>query len=163
MNDKFKKADRFVLSWERGFVSDPDDKGGATFNGISSTANPDIDVHKLSELQAREIRYKRYWCAVSGDALPYPVDLAVYDFAIHSGANRSVSMLQRIIGTAPDGRIGPKTLTAIAAWDSVKLATALVDLREKFLIGLVHTDPTQQKFLRGWLNRLNALRKALGE
>jgi hypothetical protein len=52
----------------------------------------------------------RYWAAIRGDDLPWPLSLAVYDAAINSGPGPAIVLLQRAAGVEPDGALGPATL-----------------------------------------------------
>ena len=41
--------------------NDPDDRGGYTCYGISSVANPDVDMKTLTRAGAEDIAYTRYY------------------------------------------------------------------------------------------------------
>lgn len=71
-------------------------------------------VKALTVASVTPIYRKNYRNAVRGDELPVGLDLALLDFAVNSGPARAVIALQTIIGVAPDGKIGPLTLAAVA-------------------------------------------------
>lgn len=53
---------------------------------------------------------ERYWDAVRGDELPPLIAWAVFDHAGHLSPRAAAKSLQRAIGAAPDGQVGPQTL-----------------------------------------------------
>ena len=68
----------------------------------------------------------------------------------------AVRRVQRLVGVQTDGIIGPKSIAAI----NIKgegLAQDIYDDRRCFYEEIVARRPSQRKFLRGWLNRLNSL------
>ncbi|MBK3411478.1 putative peptidoglycan-binding domain-containing protein, partial [Methylobacterium ajmalii] len=96
------------------------------------------------------------WDAVQGDALPAGLDYALFDFAVNSGPKRAVIGLQRALGIADDGRLGPVTLAALAGRDVPGLVNALCDGRLAFLRAL----STWPRFGRGWGRRVEEVRAA---
>ena len=54
-------------------------------------------------------------------------------------------------------------LNKIKEFNEDDLANALIDARIKFYNDIVAAKPTQRKFLKGWLNRAESTRRALGE
>ena len=55
MDELFKKALKFVLKWEGGYVNNPNDKGGATNKGITQyTYNNWLKTHGL---QPRNVKF----------------------------------------------------------------------------------------------------------
>lgn len=128
----FDGAVERVLAVEGGFVDDASDRGGATNFGISSRAHPDVDVASLTRDQAKAIYRREYWNAIEADALPEPLREVAFDAAVNQGVNWTKRALAEAGG---DPR-------------------AFLQLREARYRDIVAKDPSQQKFLRGWLNRL---------
>jgi lysozyme family protein len=95
-----------------------------------------------------------YWDKLCCDNLPQGVDYAVFDFGVNAGTSRSAKFLQRAVGAVPDGAVGPGTLGKVKAIDAVTLLKAFSDQKETFYNTIVQNDPTQSKFLKGWLNRV---------
>jgi lysozyme family protein len=54
-----------------------------------------------------------------------------------------------------DGVIGELSLKAINKTNQEKLFDAIKADRKSFIEFLVKTDPSQQKFYKGWMNRVN--------
>ena len=71
-------------------------------------------------------------------------------------------MLQTVVGVNADGAIGPATLAALAALkdDPKVLIGKMSQYKESFYKAIVASKPDQEKFLKGWLNRVAAVEKA---
>jgi lysozyme family protein len=162
----FERSLSAVLKHEGGYVDHPKDPGGATNLGITiGTAKANrMDLDKDGDVDKADVRlikpsdagpvYKaRYWDAVRGDDLPYGVDYAVFDYAVNSGPARAAMHLQEVVGVAPDGKIGPLTLAAVASWDAVALIEALCAKRIAFLKRL----STWGTFGKGWSSRVSGV------
>ena len=97
---------------------------------------------------------------------PWPVSLVHFDACVTTGVTQAARFLQRSVGAEPDGRIGPKTLEALRALlereTPLAVAERLVNRREPFYRRLAQVDPTQNRFLQGWLNRVEKLKTASG-
>ncbi len=158
MRSTFKTALDFVLRWEGGYADHPDDAGGRTFAGISEAAHPDVwsdDVVSQDEVQA--VYRGSYWDRVQGDELPYPVDLAVMDYAVHSGPTRAVRELQKLVGVEADGIVGQQTVRNVGKFNPSILARALLGQRVLRLHRIADRRPSQAVFLKGWLRRVDNL------
>lgn len=161
MESNFARSLKAVLAHEGGYVDHPADPGGATNLGITfavlqkGRGKPitKADVKALTQDEAAAIYKANYWDRVRGDDLPAGVDYAVFDFAVNSGVSRAATYLQEIVGVAPDGKIGPLTLQAVAASDAVKLIERLCGNRMAFLKRL-STWPT---FGKGWSSRVSGV------
>lgn len=157
-----------VLRHEGGYADHPDDPGGATNMGITHKtlagwrgvspwwALGKDEVRRLGRAEAAAIYRQNYWDRINADALPAGLDLAVFDFAVNSGPDRAVRVLQVELAVAADGIIGPVTLAALASRKTAELVEALCDRRLAFLNAL-STFPV---FGRGWTARVAAVRAA---
>lgn len=155
------------VSWiflrEGGYVDAPADAGGPTNMGITQATLTDWrgapvtadDVRALTRDEAGAIYQARYWNPIHGDALPAGVDLVVFDAAVMSGIGEAAMMLQRTVGAAADGAIGPITLAATDAMDPETVIVGVSQAREDFYRNIVRNDPTQARFLNGWIARLD--------
>lgn len=164
----FDLALGFTLRWEGGYVNDPDDPGGATNKGVTQDTYdayrdrarlPRRSVRYISDSEVRDI-YREYWAAVRASELPPLVAEVMFDFGVNAGPGRAVRLLQSVLGVAIDGKLGPKTMTA--AWERPGLASSLLDARIGYYVGLVAANPRLQKFLNGWVRRVEDQRKTLG-
>ena len=78
------------------------------------------------------------------------------------GPGRAVRFLQGALGCEVDGQFGPATSQAVTGCDARTTLAAYCDMREAYYRRLAVAKPELQIFLRGWLNRLNSLRKEVG-
>ena len=73
----------------------------------------------------------------------------VFDFAVNSGVNDSIRLLQQVVGVTQDGEIGPETLATIR-----KLSpTALVNELYLAQVAKYKTFSDFPTFGNGWLAR----------
>jgi lysozyme family protein len=61
------------------------DTGGLTKYGISSNANPTVDIANLTEAQAIQIYIEKYWIASEADKYPFPYNLILFDTQVNCG------------------------------------------------------------------------------
>jgi lysozyme family protein len=153
----------WILLREGGFVDDPADRGGATNMGITRATLADWrgtdvtaeDVRALTRDEAGAIYRARYWAPIRGDDLPAGVDLVCLDAAVMSGTGRAARMLQQAVGATVDGAIGPLTLEAVRAADPEAVIVAVSQAREDFYRAIARDDPSQLRFLNGWIARVD--------
>jgi lysozyme family protein len=171
----FRRALAFVLKVEGGYTNDPVDRGGATNKGIlqrvydtyrKAEGLRPADVRRILDIEVEEIYRDAYWLEGDCDRMAWPVSLVHFDACVNTGVTQAAKFLQRSVGAEPDGRIGPKTLAALRAVlereTPLALAERLVRRREPFYRRLAEADPTQNRFLQGWLNRVEKLKTASG-
>lgn len=162
MKDNFDTALQHVLVHEGGFSNHPEDPGGMTNLGCTKQVWEEWCGHPVDEKAMRKLTpadvaplfRKKYWDKVAGDDLPKGLDYAVFDAAINSGPGRAVKWLQEMVGTTPDGVIGPKTLAAVGHHAVKDLISEYQAKRLTFLISL----PTWGTFGRGWGRRVMAVK-----
>jgi lysozyme family protein len=159
----------FILAHEGGYANVKGDKGGptnrgitlATFQSVYGKAKTAADLKKLTDEQWENIFRKLFWEKCWGDQITnQSVANLLVDFAWHSGVATAVKRLQQVIGAEDDGVIGPKTITAMnryakgwwVMFDQLKVK------RISYLNGIVKKNPSQKKFLKGWLNRVANIR-----
>lgn len=132
-----------LLSHEGEYSDDPSDRGNWTSGviglglmkgtkwGISAAAYPDLDIRSLTKVEAKRIYRHDYWNAIRAEDLPAWLRFHVFDAAVNSGVSQAVIWLQRAVGAAVDGKLGPATIatahragpgTAIARFNGHRLA-----------------------------------------
>ena len=154
----------FILKWEGGFVNDPNDSGGATNKGVTLSTyrrfkGEDATVADLKAITDEEwdaIFKEIYWDKFKADEIQSQcvANLCV-DWLWMSGT-KAIKYVQRLIGTTEDGIVGKQTLSRLNAKGD-GLVLPIYNYRKDFYHRIVASRPTQKRFLRGWLNRLNAL------
>lgn len=145
MDELFKRALRFVLKWEGGYVNNPSDKGGATNKGITQgTYNGWLKTHGLqprsvkliTQEEVEEIYYRNYWFRAGCDKMSAIFAVLAFDTAVNMGLARVSQFLR-----AAEWKYPEKFIAAREA-----------KYREFANYG------NQKIFLKGWLNRLNDLK-----
>ncbi|HEV7719566.1 MAG TPA: glycosyl hydrolase 108 family protein, partial [Arsenicitalea sp.] len=106
---RFDACLKAVLAQEGGYVDNPLDPGGATNLGITRktlaawrkitpwTALDKSEVKALGVPEAAQVYKALYWDRCNGDALAAGLDLMVFDFAVNSGPDRAIKMLQGLL------------------------------------------------------------------
>lgn len=169
----FPEALAAVLASEGGFVDHPADRGGPTNMGVTqgvfdahrrSRGLPSRSVRDISTAEVAEIYMARYWTPAKCGALPWPASLCHFDAAVNSGVRQAAVLLQRAVGVAEDGVIGPQTLAAVQRAGRARLLARMwvgrLDLYRRIVAG----NPTQLVFLRGWENRVaDLIERCVGE
>lgn len=156
----FDQAFDVLLKHEGGFVDHKDDPGGATRFGVTEAVAREVgyrgDMRALPLELAKRIYRERYWNAVRAEELPDKVRYIVFDAAVNSGVGQAIRWLQRAVGVADDGVMGPKTMAALGEMDAGGLKARVLAQRLRFMSGLV----TWPAFGRGWARRIADLMEA---
>lgn len=160
----------FILKWEGGFVNDPHDRGGATNMGVTIATyeaycrrkgypRPTIQrLKNLSDEEWVEILKTMYWDKWQADNIrSQSVANMLVDWLWASGGY-AIRRVQQMLGIQPDGVVGSVTLAAINGQDAADFFCRLKAEREQHFRSIVKRNPSQAKFLRGWMNRLNDLK-----
>lgn len=162
---KFKDFIKNIFRLEGGYVNHPNDKGGCTNKGITietfrSFYGKDMtcsDLKSITDEQAETIYKNNYWNPCWGDKIYcHKIAELLVDWAINSGVKTAIKGIQRIVGVDVDGVMGPKTLKAINDYPVKPLFDKLKEERKLFYENIVKKNPSQEVFLKGWLNRLNS-------
>ena len=164
-----KKLVPFILKWEGGFVNDPDDLGGATNMGVTIGAwkscgydkdgDGDIDVDDLHLLTREDVVNRvlkpHYWDRWKADLIQdQSVANILVDWVWASGAH-GIKIPQRLLGVTMDGIVGPKTIAAVNAKNPRELFDMIKIARFDFIEDICRKRPANNKFKRGWMNRIN--------
>jgi lysozyme family protein len=150
MNDLFKLALTFSLRWEGGekYTNDKDDPGGETKYGISKRAYPDVDIKSLTLAEAEQIYYNDYWLKAGCDKMDKDMAIVVFDSAVNCGVGRTRTWLVELNLRAKE-----------EAAEGKRSARWMIQRRIQYYKDIVVKKPAFNKFLRGWLNRVNDLSK----
>jgi len=136
----FEDSLKRTLGFEGGYA---EDTGGPTMMGISSKANPDVDLERVKqdpEYRAGIYR-ERYWNPVVTENMDPKMKHVAFDTAVNLGVGRTNQLLQQ------------------AGDDPAKL----LQLRQQHYDRLIQNDPeTYGKYGKGWMNRLAGLSQDIG-
>ncbi|MDR2009972.1 MAG: peptidoglycan domain protein [Bacteroidales bacterium] len=162
----------FILRWEGGYVNDPVDRGGATNMGVTiatwrsvgydKDGDGDIDVDDLKLLTKEDVVNRvlkpHYWDRWKADQIKsQSVANILVDWVWGSGVH-GIKIPQRVLGVKEDGVVGPITLAALNSQDPRAFFDKIKVEREAFFNRIVKNTPSQKRFIKGWLNRLNDLK-----
>ena len=169
----FNSAFNYMLKNEGGFVNDTADKGGATKYGVSLALMKqmfkngsiwldlngdgvvdDKDVSVLTEEEAKAVYYKEFWRPLTAFSNLFLAQIVtkIFDTAVNIGVKNSIKLVQRVVGTQADGLIGKETISKCITYKGDFLSE-YIEFLVKFYVNIVVTNPTQLKFLNGWINR----------
>jgi hypothetical protein len=134
----------FVLKWECDWPSDksgqlsndPNDPGGTTKFGIDKASHPGVDVANLTINGALSI-YFLEWTADGCGAMAPSMGEVFFDAAVNCGVSR-----------AKQFAFGGDALSSVVA-------------REAFYRRLATARPNLARYLKGWLDRTEDLKKFL--
>lgn len=158
----FDKYAPTLKRWEGGFVNDPDDRGGATNMGITlatfrmyyGSSRTVADLKNISYEQWKSIMIK-YWNRCQGDRIEnQSIAEILVDWHINAGL-RAITRTQSALGLKADGIIGAKSL-AVLNGDKKMVFDTIKAARIQYYRNIVAANPSQAKFLNGWLNRVNS-------
>lgn len=119
-----------TLGFEGGYSNDSVDPGGETNFGISKRAHPEVNVRNLTRDQAAAIYKTDYWDEGGCAGLPWPMSAVHFDTCVLFGVRRAAVL---------------KDLSANAHDYLLRRIQAHMER--------VRQDRTQEKYLRGWINR----------
>lgn len=160
----------FILQWEGGFVNDPDDLGGATNKGITIGAFTEYkkrkgqkaptvtDLKNISGAEWHDVFKSLYWDRWKADEIKnQSVANILVDWVWASGSH-GIKRPQRLLGVKADGIVGKQTIAAVNAMDAATLFKMIKDDRAKFIDEICKARPKNEKYRKGWMNRINAIR-----
>lgn len=165
----YKTLRPFILSWEGGFVNDPDDLGGATNKGVTlnafkawrksqGMATPTVqDLKNITDAEWDGVFKASYWDRWRADGIrDQSLANILVDWLWCSGSY-GVRIPQSVLGVAVDGVVGAKTLAALNAQPPSVFFERLKREREDFIGRICRSRPANRKYRKGWLNRIGSM------
>lgn len=150
----FDQAFERLIGHEGGYVNHPADPGGETNWGITlRTARAEGytgPIRSMTRQQAKEIYRSAYWGRARADQYDGAIGYQLFDAAVNHGIGNAVRFLQRAVGVADDGAIGPVTVAAIKRMSVTDVLAKFNAERLDFYTKLT-TWPT---FGKGWTRRV---------
>jgi lysozyme family protein len=162
----FEPAFEQMIKDEGGYVLHeiPGDTGGVTYAGIARNKNPQWSGWALVDKKefggslttmVRDFYRAEFWGKMRGDELTnQDVANTIFNFGVNAGMGMAVKLAQLVVGSTPDGGIGPKTverLNQITDGQRFKEQYALAKIAR--YAEICNRNRTQSKFLLGWVNR----------
>ena len=160
------EALQFTLKWEGGYTNHPKDPGGATNYGIIQVRYDEYrkfkglrlnPVKNITVAEYIEIYDKFYWDPVRAQYLDGTLGLALFDTAVNMGTGGAISRLQKALNLPITGKWTQAISDVIHQSDQTAVALTICKLRIAKRYARVKQRADQVVFLRGWLNRDNAL------
>lgn len=160
----------FILQWEGGFVNDPDDLGGATNKGITIGAFTEYkkrkgqkaptvdDLKNISAADWHDVFKSLYWDRWKADEIKSQAVANILVDWVWASGSHGIKRPQRLLGVKADGIVGKQTIAALNAMDAATLFTMIKDDRAKFIDEICKARPKNEKYRKGWMNRINAIR-----
>lgn len=161
----------YIKKWEGGFTNDPADRGGATNKGVTiatfeayckakSLPRPNVErLERMTDGEWLDILKTMFWDRWQADKIKsQKLANILVDWVWGSGVY-GIKIPQRILGVNQDGIVGNKTIEALNAQDPDKLFQVIYEARKKYLNDITISRPANKRFLRGWLNRLEDIRR----
>jgi lysozyme family protein len=158
----FEKAITYVIKNEKGDSDDPADYGGATHDGITLKEairwgiTTKEDLFSMSDSLRNNIYKADYWFM---DGInDQRVATKFFDMYVNRPPRTAIRLLQVACNNLQarlevDGIYGPKTEAVVNACDPSLLLDQLVIVNVASYKAIVEKDPTQVKWINGWLNR----------
>jgi hypothetical protein len=169
---QFQTAYNIVRRHEGGFQIMPEDSGNynsrlqlvGTNWGINAQVYENYlkrppteqDMRNMPHYIALALYKNIYWDSIKGDEIrDQQVANIFFDGHVNHGS-WGVKMMQQALGVARDGNVGPITLAAINAKNGFTLFNKYKKIRRAGYIDLARRRPKDQRFLRGWLLRIDS-------
>lgn len=159
----------FAQARKTGYANDPDDAGGATMCGITIATyrsycklkglpTPSVtNLRNITFEQWRDVLKTLFWDKWKADEIQnQAVANNLVDWVWASGSH-GIKKPQAILGVKADGIVGPITLAAVNASNPKDLFDKIHASRVAFVNDIVKNKPSQKKFIKGWLRRINAI------
>lgn len=177
-------AKDFILRWEDGGSTDPakthsldridtgnwvGDRLVGSNHGVTApalAAHRKVPVSSITQAvmraltldEAADIALGLYYKHPKLDLLPWNrVTASIFDMGWGTGPKQAIKLLQRMVGTADDGVMGPATAgaykTMIDRYGENFVAALWWMQRNAFYDQIIKTRPANAKYERGWKNR----------
>lgn len=156
----------------------PDWEGWVVIDGYKANNNPKfpecLDVNTPLQNMVKKFFKQTYWNLFWGDAIPnQTIANELYDTAVNMGVSRAIKYLQIGLNVlnrngklyadiVEDGKFGDNTLKALNAYlttDGPELLYKVMNiLQGMHYIEYMKKSPIQEKFSRGWLERISFIK-----
>lgn len=174
---KFDDAFELVVGAEGIYSKDPRDNGNWTGGapnkgellgtkfGISAKsyglklAQFGISIRALTLKDAKQIYKSDFWNKLKCDLLPETHRYPLFSCAVNCGVKFTASIYQKCLKVAVDGRIGPITTNKANNLDPKEPLEQFYREWAHHYREIVASQPRQAVHLKGWLSRIDAVKK----
>jgi lysozyme family protein len=101
--------------------------------------------------KACTIAWENYCQPIHLELVNQEAQAMLFDISFNMGQKTAIKLAQRALGLEDDGILGNITKNALKGLDKAKLYQARVNYYQ----AIVNNNPSQKKFIKGWLNRAN--------
>jgi lysozyme family protein len=130
------------------------------------------DIRKLTVGDAKSLYKRSFWQALDCESFPRPIGEMLFDQGVNGGNHAAKKLLQqainavlragryRTIALQLDGQIGHLTRQSFQSMWERHPEQLVIEYREAVkdrYVAIVRRNPSQAKFLKGWLNRAEKL------
>ncbi|MAM39321.1 MAG: hypothetical protein CL949_15700 [Erythrobacter sp.] len=178
VNDKVDRggATQFGISLRFLVAEGKIDDDGDGFADFDIDMDGDIDgadIRQLTILDAKILYKECFWNRLDCGSFPEPIGEMLFDQAVNGGLSAAAKLLQRALNaitrdkrfrTIPlkvDGVIGDQTRarldTYLNRFGEEAIVAAYREAVKDRYHAIVRSNPSQARFLRGWLNRADRL------
>jgi lysozyme family protein len=118
-----------------------------------------LDIKNLTCDQAKQIYFCDFWTKAKCEQINDDnLAAKLFDLCVNMGIAQAVRLIQRALRAAgclltEDGLIGSATLAAVNKVDPTDLLAALKSEAAGYYRMIVQANPSQKRFIEGWLNR----------
>jgi lysozyme family protein len=134
-----------------------------------------IDIRKLTRGDAKFLYHRCFWKRLDADSFLRPVGEMLFDQGVNGGLSAACKMLQKAINACiakyrlnivplkVDGDLGEKThaaMDAVIALPAARTAAIVIAYKDAVKAryrAIAAANPSQKRFLAGWLNRADEL------
>lgn len=175
----FENAMQFTAKYEGmdQYTDDPLDRGGATKYGISinfAEGTNDLELFDIDgdgEITKNDIKlltkdiawkaYKKYfWDIAKLDDLSSDKKAFIFfDAIVNHGLRNATGLAQKTLiqlgfNISFDRAFGKNTFGAIEEANEIQFIDMFLEKRKNFFLKIVENDSSQNRFIKGWLNRI---------
>lgn len=160
----------FEKARKTGYANDPDDLGGATMVGVTIATYkeycrkkgypvPTIErLRNMTYAQWLDILKTMFWDRWQADKIANQSIAEILVDWVWASGKYGITIPQQVLGVTVDGIVGPKTLAALNKQNPAQFFSRIVAERKAYIDRICASRPINNKYKRGWLNRLNAIK-----
>lgn len=117
------------------------------------------DDQQMAELVA-DLYFCNFWKPFACLSETERLQIKIFDTGVNAGVGRAIKLLQQSINLVNpqarlkvDGALGPKTRAALDGLSESYILSTYSSEQAAFYRGIVDRNPSQQRFIKGWLRR----------